>query len=106
MNQPKPRILQVSKGFSYTWDDRRPRGDFVAAEGITLHGRPIDPAARYRVTVNAFLADGGDGFAVLKEAAEPRAGAPRGCGFGSLFQSQQPAGARLARPYSQSVLKS
>ena len=24
LNQPKPRILQVSNGFSYTWDDRRP----------------------------------------------------------------------------------
>jgi 5'-nucleotidase len=74
LNQPKPRILQVSRGFSYTWDDRRQRGDFVAAEGITLQGRPIDPAATYRVTVNGFLADGGDGFAVLKEAAGPRVG--------------------------------
>ena len=46
LNQPKPRVLQVSSGFSYTWDDRRPRGDFVAAEGITLHGRPLDPASR------------------------------------------------------------
>ena len=40
LNQPKPRILQVSNGFSYTWDDRRPRGDFVAAEGITLQRTP------------------------------------------------------------------
>jgi 5'-nucleotidase len=73
-NQPKPRILQVSQGFAYTWDDKRPRGDFVAAEGITLDGRPIDPAARYRVTVNGFLADGGDGFSVFKEGSEPRVG--------------------------------
>src|SRR5256885_3880085 len=61
LNQPKPRVLQVSKGFSYTWDDRRPHGDFVAADGIMLQGRPIDPSATYRVTVNSFLADGGDG---------------------------------------------
>ena len=46
----------------------------MAAEGITLHGRPLDPAGRYRVTVNGFLADGGDGFAVLKEAVDPRTG--------------------------------
>ncbi len=26
---------------------------------------PIDPAARYRVTVNSFLADGGDNYTVL-----------------------------------------
>ena len=30
-----------------------------------LEGRPIDPAATYRVTVNNFLASGGDGFSVL-----------------------------------------
>jgi 5'-nucleotidase len=74
LNQPKPRILQVSKGFAYTWDDKRQLGDFVAAEGITLDDRPIDPAARYRVTVNSYLADGGDGFSVLKEASEPHIG--------------------------------
>jgi 5'-nucleotidase len=74
LNQPKPRILQVSKGFAYTWDDKRQLGDFVAAEGITLDDHPIDPAARYRVTVNSYLADGGDGFSVLKEASEPHIG--------------------------------
>ena len=46
LDQPRPRVLQVSKGFSYTWDDRSPqRGDFVPAESITLDGRPIEPAA-------------------------------------------------------------
>src|SRR5215831_15207424 len=74
LNQPKPRILQVSQGFAYTWDDKRQLGDFVAAEGITLDDHPIDPAARYRVTVNSYLADGGDGFSVLKEASEPHIG--------------------------------
>jgi 5'-nucleotidase len=90
LNQPKPRILQVSKGFSYTWDDRRPRGDFVAAEGITLHGRAIDPAGRFRVTVNAFLADGGDGFAVFKEAAEPRGGPPEIVALEAYFKANSP----------------
>jgi 5'-nucleotidase len=74
LNQPKPRILQVSKGFSYTWDDKRPPGDFVAADAITLDERPLDPAARYRVTVNSFLADGGDGFSMLKEGTDPHIG--------------------------------
>jgi 5'-nucleotidase len=90
LNQPKPRILQVSKGFAYTWDDRRPRSDFVAAEGITLHGRAIDPAGRFRVTVNAFLADGGDGFAVFKEAAEPRGGPPEIVALEAYFKANSP----------------
>src|SRR6185295_12079139 len=62
LNQPRPRILKVSRGFSYTWDDRRPAGNFVEAASITLSGEPIDPGGRYRVTVNGFLADGGDNF--------------------------------------------
>lgn len=90
LNQPKPRALQVSKGFSYTWDDRRPRGDFVAAEGITLDGRTIDPAARYRVTVNGFLADGGDGFVVFKEGAEPRVGASEVAALEAYFKAHSP----------------
>lgn len=35
----------------------------------------IDPNASYRVTVNSFLADGGDGFAVLREGTERLGGA-------------------------------
>ena len=34
---------------------------------------PVDPAAPYRVTVNSFLADGGDRFFVLREGTD-RAG--------------------------------
>jgi len=32
-----------------------------------LNGEPVDPAKAYRVTVNNYLAVGGDGFTVLKE---------------------------------------
>jgi 5'-nucleotidase len=35
----------------------------------------IDPAASYRVTVNSFLADGGDGFAVLTQGTNRLGGA-------------------------------
>lgn len=91
LDQSKPRILQISKGFAYTWDAKRRSGDFVAADEITLDGRPIDPAARYRVTVNSFLAEGGDGFSVLKEGTDPHGGplevpAPR-----TILQGQQSA---------------
>jgi 5'-nucleotidase len=37
---------------------------------MRLNGEPIDPAKTYRVTVNSFLADGGDGFSVLKEGKD------------------------------------
>ena len=59
------RILQVSKGFAYTWDAAAPKGSKVSA--ITLNGTPIDPDASYRVVVNTFIQGGGDGFTALKE---------------------------------------
>jgi 5'-nucleotidase len=70
LNQPKPRILQISKGFSYTWSEAKPAGEKVDIASITLDGKPIDPKASYRVTVNNFLADGGDGFKVFRKAKD------------------------------------
>ncbi len=70
----RPRILQVSKGFSYAWDGSKGDGERVLAERMTLNGRPIDPAARYRVTVNNFLFVGGDGFTALTGGTEAQIG--------------------------------
>jgi 5'-nucleotidase len=64
-----PRILQVSKGFSYAWDASRPFGQHVAAERMMLDGKTIEPAASYRVTINDYLAGGGDGFTVASQGA-------------------------------------
>ncbi len=58
------RILQVSRGFTYSWSLSAPTGQKVS--NIQLNGVPIDPAATYRVTVNNFLADGGDNFTALR----------------------------------------
>src|SRR5258706_652278 len=69
LDPKRPRILQVSKGFSYAWDNARPYGERVLADRMSLNGEPIDPAKGYRVTVNNYLAVGGDGFTVLKEAS-------------------------------------
>ena len=67
-------ILQVSRGFSYTWDAARPVGARIDPSTITINGVPVDPDATYRVTVNSFLADGGDGFTVLREGTERTGG--------------------------------
>ncbi|SMB79671.1 bifunctional metallophosphatase/5'-nucleotidase [Deinococcus hopiensis] len=62
------RILQVSEGLSYTWDNAKPKGEKVS--NLTLNGQPLDPSASYRVTVNNFLADGGDGFTVFAQGTD------------------------------------
>ncbi|GAA6730480.1 bifunctional metallophosphatase/5'-nucleotidase [Thermus brockianus] len=63
------RFLQVS-GLRYAFDLSRPAGDrVVRVEVKTEKGYvPLDLEATYRVVVNNFIAAGGDGFTVLKEA--------------------------------------
>ncbi len=70
IDQPKPRILQVSKTFGYGWDEKKPVGERVDIASIMIDGKPIDPKAEYRVTVNNFLADGGDGFKVFRKTTK------------------------------------
>jgi 5'-nucleotidase len=65
-----PRILQVSKRVTYTWDPAKPACDRVEDASIRLGGAPVDAAGGYRVTVNSFLADGGDNFVVLREGTD------------------------------------
>ncbi|WP_164010628.1 bifunctional metallophosphatase/5'-nucleotidase [Pyxidicoccus trucidator] len=67
-------ILQVSQGFAFSWSASAPRGSKVDPASITLNGEPLNPAANYRVTVNNFMAGGGDGLAVLLEGKDPRTG--------------------------------
>jgi len=55
--------LDVSEGFTYSLSASGAPGSKVSA--IAINGVAVDPAASYRVTVNSFLADGGDGYTVL-----------------------------------------
>lgn len=65
-----PRLLQVSHGFSYRWDGARPRGQ--RAYAASLNGEVLRPDRLYRVAVNGFLADGGDGLSELAQGRERR----------------------------------
>lgn len=69
------RILQVSTGFTYTWSASAPTGSKIDPASIMLNGVPLDMNAVYRVTVNNFLADGGDNFTVLREGTDRLGGA-------------------------------
>jgi 5'-nucleotidase len=64
------RILQVSAGFTYTWDASEPTGSKVDPATIKIGGVPVAPGTGYRVTVNSFLAAGGDGFSVLVDGTD------------------------------------
>ncbi|MBL8518435.1 MAG: bifunctional metallophosphatase/5'-nucleotidase [Betaproteobacteria bacterium] len=68
------RVLSVSDGFTYVWDNARPHGSKVVFESVRLSGQPLDRAKRYRVTVNSFMADGGDGITLLREGTDREGG--------------------------------
>lgn len=57
------RILQISSSLGYTWTASAPVGSKVS--NMKIDGVDVDPAATYRVTVNNYLAGGGDGFSTL-----------------------------------------
>jgi 5'-nucleotidase len=62
--QPFTRILKPS-GITCTWDAAQPVGSRVVAGSVHIGGATLVPAQIYSVTVNSFLAAGGDNFTVL-----------------------------------------
>ena len=92
LDPKRPRILQVSRGFSYAWDNSKPDGERVIAERMSLNGQTVDPAASYRVTVNNFLSVGGDGFTVLTQGTAPLIGVYDTDALLAYFQANSPVG--------------
>jgi 5'-nucleotidase len=92
----RPRILQVSNGFGYAWDNAKGNGERVIAGRMTLNGRPIDLAASYRVTVNNFLSVGGDGFTVLKDGTAAQIGVYDIDALHAYFKMNSPVGPTAA----------
>ena len=92
LDPKRPRILQVSRGFSYAWDNSKPDGERVLTDRISLNGQQVDPAASYRVTVNNFLSVGGDGFTVLTQGTAPLIGVYDTDALHAYFQAHSPVG--------------
>jgi len=69
--QPGRRtVLQASGTLRYAYRLSAPRGQRVVRSSVTIEGRAIDPAARYRVVMPDFLWNGGDRFAVPLEGTD------------------------------------
>jgi 5'-nucleotidase len=92
LDPKRPRILQVSKGFSYAWDGAKGDGERVIAERMSLNGQPIEPAASYRVTVNNYLAVGGDGFTALLGGTLLQTGSYDSDALHAYFTANSPIG--------------
>jgi 5'-nucleotidase len=81
--RPQPaggRILPVSRGFAYAWDASMPEGSApgtghrVVPGSMRLGGVPIAMEQSYRVTVNSFMASGGDALSVFKQGSNVQEG--------------------------------
>ena len=66
-------ILQVSKGFTYTWSESAPLGSKVS--NMMLGADPISMTHTYRVTMNNFIGAGGDDLPAFTLGTEEITGA-------------------------------
>lgn len=62
------QTFSASKGFALTYDMSRPEGKRVVS--ASLNGEPIAPDKSYRITMNSFLAAGGDFFTVFTDGTD------------------------------------
>ncbi|WP_249675296.1 bifunctional metallophosphatase/5'-nucleotidase [Pseudomonas abieticivorans] len=62
--------LQPSSSLRYRWDASRPAGQRVIAQSLTIDGKPVLANQTYQVTVNSFMAEGGDNFSVLAKTSK------------------------------------
>lgn len=62
----RPKVLFPSSNLRYSVDLRQTQGQRVS--NIMVAGQSLEPSRIYRVTVNSFIASGGDGFWHFNEA--------------------------------------
>lgn len=72
--QTTQRVLQVSESIRYTYDQGRPACDRVVPSSFTIGGAVVNPTSTYRVTMNSFLASGGDGFTTFNNGTNSQTG--------------------------------
>ncbi len=93
----RPKILQPSANVAYAWSAAAAPGSKVVPGSVKVDGRVLAPDTRVRVTVNSFLATGGDGFGAFAEGTERVGGPPD---LEALVEYLRPTldGAALPRP--------
>ena len=70
----RPHFLQPSASLAYAWREDAPPGSRIEEASIVVDGRPWRREATYRVTVNSYLAAGGDRFRLFLDGTEATGG--------------------------------
>jgi 5'-nucleotidase len=64
-------MLQVSDGFTYSYDRSKPLGSRIDPMSMMLGGQRIGGKQKYRLAITDFMSDGGDNFTVFTQGTEP-----------------------------------
>ena len=83
------KLLQPSASLRYTWTASAPAGQHVS--DLSVGGQPVQPGRDYRVAVNSFLADGGDGFTLLRQGRDRHTGPNDADALVAFVQQAAPA---------------
>jgi 5'-nucleotidase len=87
IGQTVNRVALPSAGFKYSWDNTKACGSRIGTVTLQVSaGGPIETIVNgdgtlpnasktYRITVNNFMADGGDGYSTLKKGTDRLGGA-------------------------------
>jgi 5'-nucleotidase len=92
------KVALPSSSFHYTWDASLAgstdcnTANAIDPTSISIGGIALDLNASYRITVNSFMADGGDGFAVLRQGTNRLGGAVDTDALEAWFAVHEPAG--------------
>jgi 5'-nucleotidase len=85
------RVLQISSTFKYESNPAAATCDGKIGK-MWVNGVEVQPADTFRVTMNNFLASGGDGFTVFNEGTAPLGGAIDLDALVAYFGANEPAG--------------
>ncbi len=84
-------ILQVSEGFTYSYDRSKPHGSRVDPMSMMLGGQRLGRTQRYRVALHDFLADGGDKFTAFTHGTQPTFAGVDADALASYLKAHSPA---------------
>jgi 5'-nucleotidase len=95
-------LLGISRNLAYTWDASKPDGvSKLVPDSVKFDGKPLDLTASYRVTVDAFMVDGGDGYVVLRQGTQKTAGPMDLSALDAYITAHSP----LAPPQSNRIIR-
>lgn len=103
LNADEPRLLQPSDGLRYSVDLSRGGADRLLAGTVRVNGAPVRSDAGYRVTVNTFLADGGNGFTTFTQGTDRVTGTTDLDAFTAYLKAHSSPQAPLAPPAAHRV---